>query len=135
MRYHIAFLIALSTVCWADDAVTLTLTGTGNNTWTDDYTYPYYLSIDGNAPVAMMCDAFTREMSLGEVWEANAVTPTATNENSDLFFSSSTEFANTNSPVTAYNEGAYIFTGVTEGTIGAVDGNVAMDPFLGIGQR
>jgi hypothetical protein len=127
MRYSWLLLLLLSPICWADDAlVSLTLTGVGNNTWGSDYAYPYTVSVSDNAAVDMMCDAYTQAMAFNDVWAADANVLTAGNENGILYFSHSTDFANTTDPVTAYNEGAYIFLGVAEGNIDPIYGNMAV---------
>ena len=34
------------------------------------FTSPYGISIDGSAPVLMICDDFSTEISLGQTWNA-----------------------------------------------------------------
>lgn len=49
------------------------LVGVGNNNAGGVYTYPYYFSIDGGKPVALICDSYDNRVSVGESWQANVV--------------------------------------------------------------
>lgn len=53
------------------NSVTMKLTGVGSNNAGGVYTYPYYFSINGKAPVALICDSFDNEVVVGETWKAN----------------------------------------------------------------
>jgi hypothetical protein len=57
----------------ANSTVNLKLTGVGGNYAGGVYTYPYYFSINGGAPVAMICDSYDHEVNVGESWQANVV--------------------------------------------------------------
>lgn len=48
------------------------LTGTGGNNVGGIQTYPYYFSINGRAPVALICDSYDNEVRIGETWKASA---------------------------------------------------------------
>lgn len=47
------------------------LTGVGGNSAGGVYTYPYYLSVKGNTAVAMICDSYNNEVTIGETWKAH----------------------------------------------------------------
>ena len=50
--------------------VRMKLVGVGGNNAGDQYTYPYYLSVNGKAPVAMLCDSYDNQVEIGETWKA-----------------------------------------------------------------
>ena len=57
--------------------VSLELTGTGNLSYGNDATYPYYLSVDGSSnQLAGMCISYDNDINRGESWvaEVTAVT-------------------------------------------------------------
>jgi hypothetical protein len=47
------------------------LTGVGGNSAGGVSTYPYYFSINGKAPVSLICDSYDNEVVVGETWQAN----------------------------------------------------------------
>jgi hypothetical protein len=49
------------------------LTGVGGNNAGGVYTYPYYFSINGGSPVALICDSYDNRVDIGEKWQANVV--------------------------------------------------------------
>jgi hypothetical protein len=53
--------------------VDMTLVGVGTNNAGGVYTYPYYFSINGGAPVALICDSYDNRVEIGESWQANVV--------------------------------------------------------------
>jgi PEP-CTERM motif-containing protein len=55
----------------ANSAVNMQLTGVGSNQAGGVYTYPYYFSINGKAPVALICDSYDNQVIIGETWKAN----------------------------------------------------------------
>ncbi len=77
LRFAIPLLLVLTALCLctssalANSTVTMKLTGVGANSAGGVYTYPYYFSINGNAPVALICDSFDNEVIPGETWKAN----------------------------------------------------------------
>ena len=74
LAFLAAMLLALVSATYAE---TLTLTGTGSNQVAGDYTYPYYLSVNGAASVGMMCLSFDNEVTVGEWWYVTESTPTS----------------------------------------------------------
>jgi hypothetical protein len=57
----------------ANSAVDIQLTGVGGNNAGGVYTYPYYFSVSGGAPIAMICDSYDNRVSIGESWKAYKV--------------------------------------------------------------
>jgi hypothetical protein len=57
----------------ANSTVNMQLVSVGGNSANGVYTYPYYFSINGHAPVALICDTYDNEVSVGESWQANVV--------------------------------------------------------------
>jgi hypothetical protein len=55
----------------ANSNVIMKLTGVGGNSAGGVYTYPYYFSINGGAPVALICDSYDNEVVIGETWRAS----------------------------------------------------------------
>ncbi len=78
-RFTLALLALATALATASTAntETLTLTGTGSNQVAGDYTYPYYLSVNGAPSVAMMCLSFDNEIHNGESWYVTESTPTS----------------------------------------------------------
>jgi hypothetical protein len=54
----------------ANSTVNVKLTGVGGNNAGGVYTYPYYLSINGGKPIAVICDTYDNEVVVGETWKA-----------------------------------------------------------------
>ena len=54
----------------ANSNVSMKLTGVGGNSAGGVYTYPYYFSINGGKPVALICDSYDNEVVVGETWTA-----------------------------------------------------------------
>lgn len=106
--------LSLSTVAFADSMpVSLTFLYPGSNSSGGFYTYPYYFSINGGQPTAMMCDSFNNHITAGESWSANVTNLLA---GKGMFGS---QFLN-------YKAAGLIFLGVTNGTIDANLGNWAV---------
>ena len=64
--------LSLSAFAFADPmTVSMTFLYPGSNNMGGFYTYPYYFSINGGQPTAMMCDAFNNRITQGESWTAN----------------------------------------------------------------
>lgn len=57
----------------ANSTVDMKLVGVGANNAGGVYTYPYYFSINGKAPVALICDSYDNRVDVGESWQANVV--------------------------------------------------------------
>jgi hypothetical protein len=55
---------------FANSNVTMQLTGVGGNNAGGVYTYPYYFSINGAKPIALICDSYDNEVVVGETWKA-----------------------------------------------------------------
>jgi PEP-CTERM motif len=55
------------------NSVTMQLTAVGGNNAGGVYTYPYYFSINGGKPVALICDTYDNQVIVGETWQANVV--------------------------------------------------------------
>src|ERR1022692_4320284 len=77
LRLAVPFLVAVVVLCLctgsalANSTVNMQLTSVGGNNAGGVYTYPYYLSINGAAPVALICDSYDNEVIVGETWTAN----------------------------------------------------------------
>jgi len=53
--------------------VEMQLVGVGANNAGGVATYPYYFSINGGAPVALICDSYDNYVTIGESWQAHVV--------------------------------------------------------------
>lgn len=73
MLVVVAVVLGLCTGSALANSVTVKLTSVGGNNAGGVYTYPYYVSINGNAAVAMICDSFDNQVIVGETWQANVV--------------------------------------------------------------
>jgi hypothetical protein len=79
LRFAAIFLFALAmlSLCTgsalANSTVDMKLVSVGGNSAGGVYTYPYYFSIKGGAPVAMICDTYDNEVTIGESWKAHVV--------------------------------------------------------------
>jgi hypothetical protein len=79
LRFARIILFVLATVAMsggtalANSTVDMKLVSVGSNNAGGVYTYPYYFSINGGAPVALICDSFDNRVSVGESWQANVV--------------------------------------------------------------
>ena len=94
-------------------SVTMKLTGVGGNNAGGVYTYPYYFSINGKAPVALICDSYDNEVTVGETWQANVTS----------LLSGSGLFGN---QLLDYKAAGLIFKSILNGTLGANVGNFAI---------
>ena len=62
--------VCLSSIVWAQsDTLTLENAGAGY-VMGGVYTSPYGVSINNSAPVSLICDDFTTDVSLGQTWTA-----------------------------------------------------------------
>jgi hypothetical protein len=103
----------LATMSFADSTVNMKFLYPGNNASGGYYTYPYYFSVNGGTPKAMMCDAFMNHISAGESWNAHV---TGLLSGKGLFGKDFTD----------YKAAGLIFIGITNGTISATTGNWAV---------
>ncbi len=71
--FALALIFAFAGSALANSTVNMQLVGVGGNNAGGVYTYPYYFSINGGAPVALICDSFDNRVSVGETWQANVV--------------------------------------------------------------
>ena len=55
----------------AGSVVNMKLTSVGGNNAGGVYTYPYNFSINGAAPVPLICDSYDNGVIVGETWQAN----------------------------------------------------------------
>ena len=71
------FVLAMLSMCtsaaFANSTVNLQLVSVGGNNAGGVYTYPYNLSSNGGASVAMICDTYDNEVAIGETWKAQEV--------------------------------------------------------------
>lgn len=58
---------------FANSTVDIQLVGVGGNNAGGVYTYPYNFSINGGAPVSLICDTYDNEVTIGESWKAQVV--------------------------------------------------------------
>jgi len=89
------------------------LTGVGGNNAGGVYTYPYYFSINGKAPVALICDTFDNQVIVGETWKANVVS----------LLSGQGLFGN---QLLDYKAAGLIFKSILNGTLSINAGNYAI---------
>jgi hypothetical protein len=98
---------------FANSTVDMTLVSVGGNNANGVYTYPYNFSINGKAPVALICDTYDNSVSIGESWQANVVG----------LLSGKGLFGN---ELLDYKAAGLIFKSVLNGTLGANVGNFAI---------
>ncbi|MFZ0769812.1 MAG: PEP-CTERM sorting domain-containing protein [Candidatus Sulfotelmatobacter sp.] len=119
LRLAEPILIVLTALCLctgsalANSTVNLRLTGVGGNNAGGVYTYPYYFSINGAAPVALICDSFDNRVIVGETWTANVTS----------LLSGKGLFGN---QLLDYKAAGLIFKSVLNGTLGVNAGNYAI---------
>jgi PEP-CTERM motif len=97
----------------ADSTVTMKLTSVGGNNAGGVYTYPYYFSINGKAPVALICDSYDNEVVVGETWKANVTS----------LLSGKGLFGN---QLLDYKAAGLIFKSILSGTLNVNAGNFAI---------
>jgi len=64
-------LMCLAPLGFAQSSVTMTLTGAGSNILGPAYVGPYYATIGTETNVAIICDDFADESTVGQTWTAN----------------------------------------------------------------
>lgn len=80
LRFAILSLLVLVVMCLcpapaaAHSIVRMRLVGVGGNNADGVYTYPYYFSINGKAPVSLICDTYDNPVTMGETWKAHEST-------------------------------------------------------------
>jgi hypothetical protein len=71
----LAFILVLSLVFTVSTAaaapVTAHFSSLSGNNQNGEYTYPYFVSIEGGPALAMMCDDFHHGSAVGDMWSAN----------------------------------------------------------------
>lgn len=106
--------LLFSTVAFADSIpVNMMFLYPGSNSSGGVYTYPYYFSVTGGQPTAMMCDSFNNHIVPGESWSANVTNLLA---GKGMFGSAFLD----------YKAAGLIFLGVSSGAINANVGNWAV---------
>jgi hypothetical protein len=113
----LSLLIAFSGSALAD-TVSMNFLGPGSNNSGGVYTYPYQFSINGGAPVSLICDAYNNEVVVGETWQA-----TVTSLLSGAQAGGGGLFAG---QVLKYEAAGLIFKGILAGNIDANVGNWAI---------
>lgn len=116
----VSFLIATALCLAAGTAsatsVTLKLVGVGGNNAGGAYTYPYNFSIDGRRAVALICDDYNNEVTIGETWKANVVG----------LLSGKGMFGNSTRALLDYKAAGLIFEGILSGNVSINAGNFAI---------
>jgi hypothetical protein len=97
----------------ADSTVTLQFINTGSNYAGGATTYPYNFSVNGSAPVALICDSYDNEVTIGESWKANV---TSLVNGSGLF----------GNQLMDYKAAGLIFRSILSGALNANVGNFAI---------
>jgi len=71
--FVLAMAMMYASPAFANSTVNMKLVSVGGNNAGGVYTYPYYFSINGGAPTALICDSFDNHVSVGENWQAHVV--------------------------------------------------------------
>ncbi len=95
------------------NSVTMKLVSVGGNNAGGVYTYPYNFSVNGSAPVALICDSYDNHVEIGETWQANV---TGLLSGKGLF----------GAQLLDYKAAGLIFKSILNGTLGANVGNFAI---------
>ena len=113
----ITILLAFAGSAFAD-TVNMTFLGPAGNNSGGVYTYPYEFSVNGGAPVALICDAFDNEVVSGETWQATVTSLISGSQagGGGLFAGQTLN----------YKAAGLIFQGIVNGTIDANVGNWAI---------
>jgi hypothetical protein len=120
LRFAIPLLLVLAALCLCTGSalansttVNMQLTSVGGNNAGGVYTYPYNFSINGSAPVALICDSYDNEVTIGETWKA---TVTSLLSAQGLF----------GGQLLDYKAAGLIFKSILSGAISANVGNFAI---------
>jgi len=110
----VLMVLSLSAVALANSTnVTMLYLHPGGNNSGGVFTYPYYFSINGGAPTALMCDSYMNHISAGQTWNASV---TGLLKGKGLF---GKDFLD-------YKAAGIIFLSVMNGTVDANVGNWAV---------
>lgn len=118
-RFAITSLFVLAALCLctvsasANSIVRMKLVGVGGNNAGGVYTYPYYFSVNGKSPVALICDTYDNQVTLGETWKAHE---TSLLSGKGLF----------GSQLLDYKAAGLIFKSILSGTLSVNAGNFAI---------
>jgi hypothetical protein len=111
------FVLAMLALCTgsalANSTVDMQLVSVGGNNAGGVYTYPYNFSINGGAPVSLICDTYDNEITVGETWKAQV----------GGLLSGSELFGN---QLLDYKAAGLIFKSILNGTLSANVGNFAI---------
>jgi PEP-CTERM motif len=111
------FVLAMLALCTgsalANSTVDMQLVSVGGNNAGGVYTYPYNFSINGGAPVSLICDTYDNEITVGETWKAQV----------GGLLSGSGLFGN---QLLDYKAAGLIFKSILNGTLSANVGNFAI---------
>jgi PEP-CTERM motif len=119
LRFAIISLLVLAAVCLcpasaaAHSIVRMKLVGVGGNNADGVYTYPYYFSINGKAPVSLICDTYDNQVTMGEIWKAHESSLVS---GKGLF----------GSQLMDYKAAGLIFKSILNGTVSVNAGNFAI---------
>src|ERR1700730_1202872 len=118
LRLAVPLVLILAGLCLCTssalaNSVSMKLTGVGSNNAGGAYTYPYYFSINGGAPVGLICDTFDNQVIVGETWQANVTS----------LLSGKGLFGN---QLLDYKAAGLIFKSILNGTLGINVGNYAI---------
>jgi PEP-CTERM motif len=119
LRFATPLFLVLASLCLctgsalANSTVNMQLTSVGGNNAGGVYTYPYNFSINGKAPVALICDSFDNQVVIGESWKANV---TSLLSGQGLF----------GGQLLDYKAAGLIFKSILNGTLSANVGNYAI---------
>jgi hypothetical protein len=119
LRLAVTFLAVAVVLCLctgsalANSTVDMKLTSVGGNNAGGVYTYPYNFSINGAAPVALICDSYDNEVIVGETWKATV----------SSLLSGKGMYGN---QLLDYKAAGLIFKSILNGTLSANIGNYAI---------
>lgn len=66
----VLFVIAATVAAFADP-VEARFAGLGGENQNEQYTYPYYITLNNGAQIPMMCDDYEHQSNVGDTWQAN----------------------------------------------------------------
>jgi hypothetical protein len=116
----ISFLLVAALCLCAGSAlatsVKMKLVSVGGNNAGGVYTYPYNFSIDGRPSVALICDDYNNEVTVGETWRANVVG----------LLSGKGMFGNSAQALLDYKAAGLIFMNILDGKMNINVGNFAI---------
>lgn len=111
------FILAIFLMCagaaFANSTVNMQLVSVGGNNAGGVYTYPYNFSINGGAPIPLICDTYDNEVTMGETWKAQVV---GLQSGDGLF----------GDQLIDYRAAALIFNSILNGTVNVNVGNFAI---------